>query len=281
MEPENFPGAEAPGPESTSKPENVPATAGNGFEQKQPRHVQGQGGGRNFRRRRGRHHRNGGANGGHHHKHGRGQGQGGRHQQNQQNSIFTGPMDHSYRQQPASEVNGNSIQPQGRQGRRFGRDRFRGFKGGGQIQGGMPVQPALEPVAGSQDATTRIFAFVDDLFFVTKMTDTARKLNVRLEFVKSFEELVEKIGEREDDKTSLVIFDLNNANAKPLVTIPKIKAKFKKGISILGFVSHVQGELKIKALEAGCDSVMPRSAFSQNLPQLLRRHGAPEELLAE
>jgi hypothetical protein len=27
----------------------------------------------------------------------------------------------------------------------------------------------------------------------------------------------------------------------------------------------------------GCDMVLPRSAFSQNLPQLLRRHGAAEE----
>ena len=45
-----------------------------------------------------------------------------------------------------------------------------------------------------------------------------------------------------------------------------------------GFVSHVQGELKQKAQEAGCDVVMPRSAFSQTLPQLLRRHGAPEDL---
>jgi hypothetical protein len=36
--------------------------------------------------------------------------------------------------------------------------------------------------------------------------------------------------------------------------------------------------LKLKAQEAGCDVVIPRSAFSQNLPQLLRRHGAPEEL---
>jgi len=75
-----------------------------------------------------------------------------------------------------------------------------------------------------------------------------------------------------------VIFDLNNVNAKPLATIPKVKSKFKKGTSILGFVSHVQGDLKMKAQEAGCDSVMPRSAFSQNLPQILRRHGAPEEL---
>jgi len=71
---------------------------------------------------------------------------------------------------------------------------------------------------------------------------------------------------------------LNNLNAKPLTTIPKLKAKLKKETTIIGFVSHVQGELKLKAQEAGCDVVIPRSAFSQNLPQLLRRHGAPEEL---
>jgi hypothetical protein len=34
--------------------------------------------------------------------------------------------------------------------------------------------------------------------------------------------------------------------------------------------------LKLKAHEAGCDMVLPRSAFSQNLPQLLRRHGSIE-----
>src|SRR5260370_443109 len=48
-------------------------------------------------------------------------------------------------------------------------------------------------------------------------------------------------------------------------------------ISSVGFVSHVQGDLKMKAQEAGCDVVMPRSAFSQNLPSILRRHGAEDE----
>jgi hypothetical protein len=39
----------------------------------------------------------------------------------------------------------------------------------------------------------------------------------------------------------------------------------------------LQGELKAKAIEAGCDTVMPRSAFSQSLPNLLRRYGLEEE----
>jgi hypothetical protein len=33
----------------------------------------------------------------------------------------------------------------------------------------------------------------------------------------------------------------------------------------------------MKASEAGCDTVMPRSAFSQSLPNLLRRYGLVEE----
>ena len=56
-----------------------------------------------------------------------------------------------------------------------------------------------------------------------------------------------------------------------------MRSKYKKATSIVGFVSHVQGDLKVKAQEAGCDVVMPRSAFSQNLVSILRRHGADDD----
>ncbi|HZB89007.1 MAG TPA: response regulator, partial [Terracidiphilus sp.] len=62
-----------------------------------------------------------------------------------------------------------------------------------------------------------------------------------------------------------------------MTLIPKFKAKFKKATSIIGFLSHLQGDLKVKAAEVGCDTVMPRSAFSQSLPNLLRRYGLEEE----
>jgi CheY-like chemotaxis protein len=100
-------------------------------------------------------------------------------------------------------------------------------------------------------------------------------MNVKVEFVKNEKELTERMKSNEENP-SLIIFDLNNANAKPLTLIPKLKSKLKKGTSIIGFLSHVQGDLKQKAHEVGCDMVLPRSAFSQNLPQLLRRHGAIE-----
>ncbi|MGB7547525.1 MAG: response regulator, partial [Terracidiphilus sp.] len=81
----------------------------------------------------------------------------------------------------------------------------------------------------------------------------------------------------EEERPTLLVFDLNNLNAKPMTLIPKLKAKLKKGTSIVGFLNHLQGELKAKAVEAGCDTVMPRSAFSQSLPNLLRRYGLEEE----
>ena len=138
------------------------------------------------------------------------------------------------------------------------------------------VEP--EPLPPSEDSNSRIFAFVDDLFFAAKIQETARKLNVKVEFAKSDKDLAERMQlNGAETKPSLIIFDLNNANAKPLTLIPKLKAKLKKGTSIIGFLSHVQGDLKQKAHEVGCDMVLPRSAFSQNLPQLLRRHGASED----
>ena len=118
---------------------------------------------------------------------------------------------------------------------------------------------------------------IDDLFFQAKIQETARKLNVKVEFVKTEQDLTERIKLNGEEKPSLIIFDLNHASAKPLSLIPKLKSKLKKGTSIIGFLSHVQGDLKQKAHEVGCDMVLPRSAFSQNLPQLLRRHGAPED----
>lgn len=225
-----------------------------------PNHPQGQGNRHKRRRKRG--FSPGGQNNPNQGQaHGRQGGGGGQNRNNRQNrgrgqrrsATFVGPMDHSYRAQ-----NG-----QGTQG-----DRFR--------NGAAPVAN-MEPLRQREDAPTRIFAFVDDLFFLAKIQEVSRKLNVKVEFVKSEQEIVEKAGENPEDKPSLIVVDLNSNSIKPLPVISKLRSKFKKPTSILGFVSHVQGDLKIKAQEAGCDVVMPRSAFSQNLPNILRRHGAEDE----
>jgi hypothetical protein len=178
--------------------------------------------------------------------------------------TFVGPMDHSYR-----IVNGNvadgppstiQISSNGHSG--YYND----------VNVGVPSVPVRA------DAPTRIYCFIDDLFFQAKIQETSRKLGIKVEFVKGEKEVVTRLLDTPDaERPTLVVFDLNNLNAKPMALIPKFKSKFKKATSIIGFLNHLQGDLKMKAIEAGCDTVMPRSAFSQSLPNLLRRYGLEEE----
>jgi hypothetical protein len=140
-----------------------------------------------------------------------------------------------------------------------------------------PFRAAITPAIAA-DAPTKIFFFIEDLFFLAKIQEASRKLGVKVEFVKGDKEVLARITDApEATAPALLVFDLNNAAAKPLTIIPKLKAKLKKSVSIIGFLSHLQGDLKMKATEAGCDTVMPRSAFSQSLPNLLRRYGMEEE----
>jgi PleD family two-component response regulator len=120
----------------------------------------------------------------------------------------------------------------------------------------------------------KILAAVDDLFFTVKISDAAKRAGLLVEFIKNDKELLDKAKE---EKPALIIFDLNFNAMQPLKVIPKIKGNSElKSISLIGYLSHVQGELKLKAQETGCDMVMARSALSQNLPLILKRHaGTP------
>ena len=178
---------------------------------------------------------------------------------------FVGPMDHSYR-----VVNGNVAD-----GPPSTIQLSNGAYNGGYYQEAYQPPPAA-PIR--EDAPTRIFCFIEDLFFLAKIQEAARKLGVKVEFVKGDKETLARLTDtNEAERPKLLVFDLNNLNAKPMTLIPKLKAKLKKATSIIGFLNHLQGELKAKAIDAGCDTVMPRSAFSQSLPNLLRRYGLEEE----
>ena len=50
--------------------------------------------------------------------------------------------------------------------------------------------------------------------------------------------------------------------------IERVRAE-KSGVRMVGFLSHVQVDLAEQARAAGCDEVMPRSKFTQNLAEIL------------
>jgi CheY-like chemotaxis protein len=200
-----------------------------------------------------------------------GNGGGRRKSKQRRQQTFVGPMDHSYR-----AVNGNTADAP------YAQPEYRGNGQNGHFQNGhfaesTPKEPIVVPVR--EDAPTRIYCFIEDLFFLAKIQETARKIGVKVAFVKADKDIVSRLADvPEGARPSLIVFDLNNVGAKPLTLIPRLKSKMKRGTSVIGFLSHLQGDLKAKAMEAGCDMVMPRSAFSQNLPNLLRRHGLDSEL---
>ena len=120
-----------------------------------------------------------------------------------------------------------------------------------------------------QKEVKKVVAVLSDLFFSAKIVETAKRCGLAVEFVTDGTQLRERAAAR----PALIIFDLNFEGIEPLQAIAELKGNAQtKSISLLGYLSHVQGELKQQAQEAGCDMVMARSAFSQNLSQIFKRH---------
>jgi PleD family two-component response regulator len=120
-----------------------------------------------------------------------------------------------------------------------------------------------------QHGKKKVLAAVEDLLFAVKINEAAKRAGMDVEFVKTEEALLQKAKE----KPTLIVVDLNNSRVQPVESIAKLKSSADlKQISIIGFLSHVEVELKQRAQEAGANMVMARSAFSQNLPQIFKRH---------
>jgi CheY-like chemotaxis protein len=115
--------------------------------------------------------------------------------------------------------------------------------------------------------TGNILAVVDDLFFASKIRGTAEALGVTVRFARSVKATIE--GARRD-RPSLVICDLHSQKVDPVELANELKADEQlRSIPLLGFFSHVQTELQRQAEAAGFDRVLPRSAFTKNLGQIL------------
>jgi PleD family two-component response regulator len=120
------------------------------------------------------------------------------------------------------------------------------------------------------EGTKKILAVLQDLFFTVKIHEAAKRARLPIEFVKSEKDTLDKAAA---ERPVLIILDLNFTELDMLKLIRALKSgEATKKIGLIGYLSHIQGELKQQAQEAGCDTVLARSAFSQNLPQILKRH---------
>jgi DNA-binding NarL/FixJ family response regulator len=105
-------------------------------------------------------------------------------------------------------------------------------------------------------------ALVHDLVFQSKLQAAATGVGVPLRFARQAPEALQGLAE-----VSLVLVDLHLAGALELVQAIR---RQQPGLAILGYGSHVDTALLQQALAAGCSRVLPRSAFVQQLPAILR-----------
>jgi CheY-like chemotaxis protein len=117
-----------------------------------------------------------------------------------------------------------------------------------------------------------VLVAVDDLFFSSKISETAKHLGIPLVFARSQDEVIARAL---TEKPALLIVDLNSTRCQPVETILQIKEDADlRHIPVVGFLSHVQADLKVRATMAGCDRVLPRSVFTTHLPEILTEYTA-------
>ena len=109
----------------------------------------------------------------------------------------------------------------------------------------------------------RVVALMDDLFFQMKLAETAKQLGVEVKVATNGDAFMGLMA----SEPKLVIVDLN-ARSQPIAAIEKLRQTSKE-VRVVGFLSHVQTELAAQAQAAGCNEILPRSSFTQNLAAIL------------
>ena len=113
----------------------------------------------------------------------------------------------------------------------------------------------------------------DDMFFSSKIENTAKNLDIATVKIKSHEELQDKI---EGKTIDLVIIDL----ASRKIDVEKVFAELKNSqkhskVFCIGYLPHVERELADKFRERGVDLVIPRSKFSREMGAIIKEHPRP------
>jgi CheY-like chemotaxis protein len=116
-------------------------------------------------------------------------------------------------------------------------------------------------------ANKQVIAVVSDLMFTAKIQDAARRAGLDIVFAKSKEQAIDGAKRH----PALIIVDLNDRGLDALELIGELKAdEATRGVRVLGYVSHVETDVRHAALERGCDQVLPRSVFSKNVHAILQ-----------
>lgn len=109
-----------------------------------------------------------------------------------------------------------------------------------------------------------VVALVDDVFFQSKLLETARHAGVQC---RAEATAAAFLAEAIQPDVALLVVDLN-ARGGAIDTLEQLRRAGNQR-PVIAFFSHVQTELAERARAAGCAQVLPRSKFTQNLAAIL------------
>jgi PleD family two-component response regulator len=113
----------------------------------------------------------------------------------------------------------------------------------------------------------RVLAAVDDIFFASKIRAAAQASGIEFDSARTVESAIDKA---KANAPGVVIADLHSQRCDPFALAQALKADAElRDIPLVGFFSHVQTELRERALAAGFDRVLARSTFSSQLVNIL------------
>jgi len=117
----------------------------------------------------------------------------------------------------------------------------------------------------------RVVAVVPDLFFATRIATTAQALRVELEPCTA----AGALAACRRDPPDLVIVDLQAAGDPVALAIELKRDPATRAVPVAGFYAHVDQETRRAAEAGGVDVVLPRSAFTARLAELLAGAAPP------
>jgi CheY-like chemotaxis protein len=116
-----------------------------------------------------------------------------------------------------------------------------------------------------------IVACVEDLFFRSKIEATGRHLNVPVRFA----EPKDLAAAARQEDTAAVLLELS-PNGACFDAVRNLRQEANtRDLPVIGFLRHTDRELARQAEAAGLTRILPRSEFSETLPDLVMDLLAP------
>ena len=106
----------------------------------------------------------------------------------------------------------------------------------------------------------------DDLIFTSRITATARSLGVTITTARAMDALTALV---EQSCPDCIIVDLSHPQLQIGNLIDQLRQKCQPLPRLVAYGSHVDAATLRAAREAGCDVVLPRSKFVEELPSQL------------